>query len=183
MLDHLLAGGERVGFGLAAQPGRALAHLAAEARLLRRGEIARLDALHLAQAERVDLVGCEVGGGLAAHREAVHAVAAGQRAESVGGARLRQVVVANEGRQAPQRRKHLVGQHAAVVGLEAVARVSASIEAGNRAIGFHSVLFVMSSGVSASSCASARSTSTRGVVTPAAAPSRITPSTLARKAG
>jgi hypothetical protein len=48
MLDDLIARSERVVLGLAAQPATDLTQLAAEARLLRRGEIARLDALHFA---------------------------------------------------------------------------------------------------------------------------------------
>src|SRR5688572_12195340 len=50
-----------------------------------------------------------------------------------------------------------------------LARVAASIDAGKFVIGFHSELFVMSSGASASSWLSVRSAMTRGVVIPAAA--------------
>jgi hypothetical protein len=48
VLDDLIARGERVVLRLAAQPVTGLAQLAAEARLLCGGEIARLDTLHFA---------------------------------------------------------------------------------------------------------------------------------------
>lgn len=88
----------------------------------RRREKARLDALHLAQPEFVDLFGRPVGGDRALHRHAVHGRAVGQGAEPVRGARARQVFLAHERRQVADRREQLLGEQLAIVGLEPPAR-------------------------------------------------------------
>ena len=101
--------------------------------------------------------------------------AARQCREAVRGAGARQVFVAHEGGEPPDRGEHLVFEKLAV-STASCSRTGADTASGKRLIGAHSALASMpgGSGVSDSSCFSELSTMMRGMVTPAAAPSRMT---------
>ncbi len=113
-VDHFLFCLERAVFVLQCNPARQavggtrVTHLRAhDCKLL-------LDARHFLEADRVDLVRRQAGGGLLGHGALVPIGAAGQRAPAGAGARRWQVVFFHEPSQARQRRRQFGGDGAAV---------------------------------------------------------------------